>query len=100
MSADEVEVEGKQLPCYATDHQHPPAPGKWMTTGMQALQEAFHKLAQDTEEASQEKRRRAFSVGGVFKTQQGWLRGQVLVFNRIVSPSAVPSTQLLSRYFS
>jgi hypothetical protein len=50
------------FPCFAEDHGHPPAPGRWMTERMQALQDAFHGLARDTERGSQGKRAVAFSV--------------------------------------
>jgi hypothetical protein len=50
------------FPCYASDHGHPPLPGRWMTLGMQALLDAFRKLAAEAEEQSQGKRKLAFSV--------------------------------------
>jgi hypothetical protein len=50
------------FPCYASDHGHPPMPGRWMTLGMQALLDAFRELAVEAEEQTQGKRKLAFSV--------------------------------------
>ena len=33
------------FPCFATDHEHPPAPGRWMTRKMEEMIEAFRRLA-------------------------------------------------------
>ena len=45
------------FPCYATNHAHPPSPGKWMTEEMFNLLNTFRKLA-----AEQPQRHIAFSV--------------------------------------
>jgi len=50
------------FPCYASDHGHPAAPGKWMTRGMQELLDSFHRLVQETEQQSHGKRKIAISV--------------------------------------
>ncbi|MBQ7226018.1 MAG: hypothetical protein IJX02_05390 [Clostridia bacterium] len=36
---------GGQYMCYARDHSHPPMPGEWMTTSMQALLKEWNSLA-------------------------------------------------------
>ncbi len=36
---------GGQYLCYARGHNHPPMPGKWMTTGMQGLLDEWNKRA-------------------------------------------------------
>lgn len=33
------------FPCFAGDHEHPPAPGRWMTQQMDAMVDAFHRVA-------------------------------------------------------
>jgi hypothetical protein len=50
------------FPCFAPDHGHPPAPGKWMNSGMQALLESFRQIIADESEKSQGKRTFVLSV--------------------------------------
>ena len=50
------------FPCYATDHGHAPAPGKWMNSGMQLLLDSFRKIAAEETAKSQGQRRFVFSV--------------------------------------
>ncbi len=50
------------FPCFAADHGHPPAPGKWMNSGMQALLESFRQIIAEESEKSQGKRTFVLSV--------------------------------------
>lgn len=50
------------FPCYATGHEHPPYPGKWMTAGMQELTDEFRRISTETKSGSEGKRMLAFSV--------------------------------------
>ncbi len=50
------------FPCFATNHDHPPVPGKWMNAAMQKLLDGFRKIANDQSEKSGGKRTFAFSV--------------------------------------
>lgn len=38
------------FPCYARNHEHPPAPGKWMARKMEELIDVFNKAARDAGE--------------------------------------------------
>ena len=35
------------FPCFAGDHEHPPAPGRWMAQQMDAMVGTFHRAARD-----------------------------------------------------
>jgi hypothetical protein len=35
------------FPCYASDHEHPPAPGKWMTEKMEEIMAEFRRAASE-----------------------------------------------------
>jgi hypothetical protein len=35
------------FPCFASDHGHPPMPGKWMATAMEEMVEAFGRVAEE-----------------------------------------------------
>lgn len=35
------------FPCFSSNHEHPPVPGKWMAEKMRQLVEEFHKAAQE-----------------------------------------------------
>lgn len=50
------------FPCYAPDHGHPAYPGRWMTTGMQALTNEFRAISNEVEKGSRGERKLAFSV--------------------------------------
>ena len=50
------------FPCFASDHGHPPAPGKWMNSGMQSLLESFRQIIAEETEKSQGKRTFVLSV--------------------------------------
>ena len=50
------------FPCFATDHGHPPSPGKWMNAGMQSLLESFRQIMAEETEKSQGKRGFVLSV--------------------------------------
>lgn len=50
------------FPCFATDHQHPSVPGRWMTEKMQLLVDGFHKLGAEELERSSGKRQIIYSV--------------------------------------
>jgi len=50
------------FPCYATDHKHPPTPGKWMTEEMNNLLGIFDEIASGTHQRSQGIRQIAFSM--------------------------------------
>jgi hypothetical protein len=50
------------FPCFAPDHGHPPAPGKWMNAAMQSLLDGFQKIATEQAKSSGGQRRFAFSV--------------------------------------
>jgi hypothetical protein len=52
------------FPCFAADHEHPPAPGRWMTEHMRHLIHAFHGLAADERTRSADNRQIVFSVEG------------------------------------
>ncbi len=50
------------FPCYATEHGHPPAPGKWMNAGMQSMLDDFRRFAAEQADQSRGKRSIVFSV--------------------------------------
>lgn len=50
------------FPCFAADHGHPSAPGKWMNAAMQSLLDSFRQIATQTGERSEGRRELAFSV--------------------------------------
>ncbi len=50
------------FPCYATDHNHPSFPGKWMTEEMHNLIDTFHELATAEHKRTQGSRQIVFSV--------------------------------------
>jgi hypothetical protein len=50
------------FPCFATDHEHQPAPGRWMTEKMQLLVDAFHELGAKEFERSSGERQIVYSV--------------------------------------
>ncbi len=50
------------FPCFAPDHGHPPAPGKWMNREMQSLLDGFRQIASEETSKSNGQRRFAFSV--------------------------------------
>jgi hypothetical protein len=50
------------FPCYAADHGHPSAPGKWMNTVMQSMLANFRQIAADASAKSHGERKFAFSV--------------------------------------
>ena len=43
-------VGAATFPCFATDHEHPPLPGKWMAAKMQQLMAEFQAAAEDAGE--------------------------------------------------
>ena len=50
------------FPCFATDHEHPPLPGVWMTEKMRLLVDTFHRLGAEEFERSSGDRQIVFSV--------------------------------------
>lgn len=50
------------FPCYATNHNHPPSPGKWMTDEMHYLIDTFHELAAAEHKRTKGSRQIVFSV--------------------------------------
>jgi hypothetical protein len=50
------------FPCFAADHGHSPAPGKWMNSGMQSLLESFRQIIAEETDKSQGKRTFVLSV--------------------------------------
>ncbi|MEW6750805.1 MAG: DUF6259 domain-containing protein [Candidatus Latescibacterota bacterium] len=50
------------FPCFASDHEHPPAPGAWMTAKMGELVETFRHVGSQAQQASAGQRHLAFSV--------------------------------------
>ena len=50
------------FPCFARDHGHAPAPGKWMNAGMQSLLDGFRQIIGEETEKSRGKRRFVLSV--------------------------------------
>jgi len=50
------------FPCFAPDHGHPPAPGKWMNAAMRSLLDSFQQIATEQAKASHGQRRFVFSV--------------------------------------
>ena len=50
------------FPCFATDHGHPPAPGKWMNAGMQLMLESFRHIISEEVEKSHGGRSLVLSV--------------------------------------
>ena len=51
------------FPCFATDHEHPPVPGHWMTDKMQLLVDTFHARAASAQ-GNDPARKIVFSVEG------------------------------------
>lgn len=41
-------VGAATFPCFASDHGHPPMPGRWMNDAMRTLLDGFHALARET----------------------------------------------------
>jgi hypothetical protein len=50
------------FPCFASDHEHPPLPGHWMTQTMWQLIDTFHALADAEAQQRQGERQVIFSV--------------------------------------
>lgn len=50
------------FPCYATDHEHPPQPGRWMTEKMQSLIDNLYVLAEAEVARTQGERQLVYSV--------------------------------------
>ena len=50
------------FPCYALNHDHPPAPGKWMNAGMLSLLNGFRQIMSEEIQKSGGKRKFALSV--------------------------------------
>ncbi|MCE5259465.1 MAG: DUF6259 domain-containing protein, partial [Chloroflexi bacterium] len=55
-------VGAASFACYAEDHNHPPEPGRWMTTAMQGLIGELHALEARATAESGEERKIALSV--------------------------------------
>lgn len=50
------------FPCFATDHDHPPAPGRWMTDRMEQLADCFTEVKTEQLARSKGQRQMVFSV--------------------------------------
>ena len=50
------------FPCFATDHDHPPAPGRWMTDRMEQLADYFTEVKTEQLARSKGQRQMVFSV--------------------------------------
>ena len=50
------------FPCYATDHDHPPTPGRWMTDRMEQLADYFNEVRTQELARNESPRQMVFSV--------------------------------------
>ncbi len=80
------------FPCYATDHEHPPLPGRWMTEKMVQVLDSFDELVREASHQSGGEREFIFSVET--PANEYYLRRFQLCDVRVMPPGHQIGTQL------
>jgi hypothetical protein len=84
------------FPCFATDHDHPPVPGRWMTDAMQRLVDDFEDLRVQELERSGGERQLVFSVEAT--VNEYFLPNFQLTDVRVVPPGHRPGDGFIPLY--
>ena len=84
------------LPCFASDHGHPPEPGAWMTTAMEEFVQSCAKVGESTLKESDGERQMIFSVEAT--VNEYFLQDFQLTDVRVVPPGHKPSAGFVPLY--
>jgi hypothetical protein len=84
------------FPCFATDHDHPPVPGHWMTEAMEALVGDFERVRLEELERSGGERQLVFSVEAT--VNEYFLPNFQLTDVRVVPPGHRPGDGFIPLY--